>query len=99
MVSIQGLPPALIQKQQAVGKKNQVKKAGGDKASVSQPSQVAKAVTNHIKHLDASAYADSRLQYDLPEGRNRHAMEEYMDIMLQKRREELAQLVGVDLYI
>jgi hypothetical protein len=33
MVSIQGLPPALIQKQQAVGKKNQVKKAGGDKAT------------------------------------------------------------------
>lgn len=103
MVSIHGLPPALVQnqkvqKQQAVGKNNQVKKANGSKAMVAQPSKVATAVTNQVKQLNASEYANSRLQYDLPEGGNRKAMEEYMDIMLQKRREELAQLVGVDLY-
>ena len=104
MVSIHGLPPALVQnrkvqKQQAVGKNNQVKKANGSQAMVAQPSKVATAVTNQVKQLNASEYANYRLQYDLPGGGNRKAMEEYMDIMLQKRREELAQLVGVDLYI
>ncbi|MUI53726.1 chromosome partitioning protein ParA [Aliivibrio fischeri] len=99
MVSIQGLPPALIQKQQAIGKKSQVKKTTGSKSLVAQPSKVATAVTTQVKQLNASEYANSRVQYDLPEGRNRHAMEEYMEVMLQKRREELAQLVGVDLYI
>ena len=102
MVSIHGLPPALVQnqkvqKQQAVGKKNQVKKTDGSTAMVA--SKVAKAVTTQVKQLNASEYANSRIHYDLPEGGNRKAMEEYMDIMLHKRREELAQLVGVDLYI
>lgn len=73
MVSIHGLPPALVQnqkvqKQQAVGKNNQVKKANGSKAMVAQPSKVATAVTNQVKQLNASEYANSRLQYDLPEG-------------------------------
>lgn len=99
MVSIQGLPPALIQKQQGVGKKNQLKKTTGSRALVAQPSRVSTAVSAQVKQLNASEYANSRIQYDLPEGRNRQAMEEYMAIMLQKRREELAQLVGVDIYI
>ncbi|EEY44479.1 hypothetical protein VMA_002545 [Vibrio mimicus VM223] len=39
------------------------------------------------------------MQYDLPEGRARKAMEEYLDVMNQARKEELAQLLGVDIYI
>ncbi|NCO47198.1 MAG: chromosome partitioning protein ParA, partial [Vibrio sp.] len=35
----------------------------------------------------------------LPEGRSRKAMEEYMDVMNQAKKEELAQLLGVDIYI
>ncbi|MFA0423475.1 chromosome partitioning protein ParA, partial [Vibrio sp. 10N.222.54.A1] len=32
-------------------------------------------------------------------GRGRKAMEEYMDVMNQAKKEELAKLIGVDIYI
>ena len=37
----------------------------------------------------------AQVQYDLPEGRGRRAMEEYMDVMNQAKKEELAKLIGV----
>ncbi len=103
MVSINGMSPTVIQnkrvqKQKAVGKKKPVQTINGGKVIVVDSTKVA-TTTHQLKTLNASEYANARLQYDLPEGRSRKALEEYMDIMLQKRRDELAQLVGVDLYI
>ncbi|MDW2167201.1 chromosome partitioning protein ParA, partial [Vibrio sp. 2099] len=41
----------------------------------------------------------AQVQYDLPEGNARKAMEQYMDVMNRAKKEELAQLLGVDIYV
>ncbi len=99
MVSINGLPPAIIpgaKRTNKVGKKGQVKKAQ-DKQSVGQPSKVANA--HSIKQVDESQIHRAQVQYDLPEGHARKAMEQYMDVMNRAKKEELAQLLGVDIYV
>ncbi|EMA2437798.1 chromosome partitioning protein ParA [Vibrio parahaemolyticus] len=104
MASINGLPPSLIpgtnrtNRTNKVGKKGQVKKAQ-NKQSVGQPSKVANAVAHSIKQVDESQIHRAQVQYDLPEGNARKAMEQYMDIMNRAKKEELAQLLGVDIYV
>lgn len=100
MVSINGLPPSLPgpNKANKTGKKNEVKKTN-DKTPVSQPTKVANAVAHSIRHVNESEIHRAQVQYDLPEGRSRKAMEEYMDVMHQAKREELSQMLGVDIYI
>lgn len=100
MVSINGLPPSLPgpNKANKANKKGEVKKSE-DKSPVSQPTKVANAVAHSIRHVSESEIHRAQVQYDLPEGRSRKAMEEYMDVMHQAKREELSQMLGVDIYI
>ncbi|MFM2578395.1 chromosome partitioning protein ParA [Vibrio fortis] len=101
MVSINGLPPSSIgntSKANRTNKKNQVKKTDA-KTPVGQPTKVANAVSHSIRHVQESDIHRAQVQYDLPEGRGRKAMEEYMDVMNQAKKEELARLIGVDIYI
>jgi hypothetical protein len=100
MVSINGLPPSVPGPNRAnkTNKKNEVKKSE-QKASVGQPSKVANAVANTIRYVSESDIHKAQVQYDLPEGRSRHAMEEYMKVMNQAKRDELSQMLGVDIYI
>ncbi len=101
MSSINGLPPSLIpgsQKTNKTSKRQQVKKSD-QKQPVGQPSKVANAVAHTIRHVNESEIHKAQVQYDLPEGRSRKAMEEYMDVMNQAKKEELAKLLGVDIYI
>ncbi|EGA68565.1 hypothetical protein VISI1226_21294 [Vibrio sinaloensis DSM 21326] len=98
MVSINGLPPSLPgpNKANKAGKKNEVNK---DKNPVGQPTKVANAVAHTIRHVSESEVHKAQIQYDLPEGRSRKAMEEYMNVMHQAKRDELSQMLGVDIYI
>nr|AER30459.1 chromosome segregation ATPase [Vibrio mytili] len=101
MVSIKGLPPSLVpgaNRTHKARKKKQVQTSQTEK-SINQPSKVANAVAHSIKHVDESQLHHAHIQYDLPEGNGRRAMEHYMDVMNRARKEELAQLLGVDLYI
>ncbi|MCG7489449.1 chromosome partitioning protein ParA [Vibrio sp. Of14-4] len=100
MVSINGLPPSLPgpNKANKTGKKDGVKKSHS-KTPVDQPSKVASAVAHSIRRVDESDIHNAQLQYDLPEGHGRKALAEYMNVMNQTKREELSQLLGVDLYI
>ncbi|GLT19795.1 hypothetical protein GCM10007938_35780 [Vibrio zhanjiangensis] len=100
MVSINGLPPSLPgpNKANKTGKKDGVKKSQNT-SSVGQPSKVANAVAHSIRHTNEADIHKAQLQYDLPEGQGRKALEEYMNVMNQTKREELSQLLGVDLYI
>ncbi|MGD8231153.1 chromosome partitioning protein ParA [Vibrio sp. TRT 1302] len=100
MVSINGLPPSVPGPNRAnkTNKKNEVKKSS-DKTPVSQPSKVANAVAHSIRHVSESELHKAQVQYDLPEGRGRKAMEEYMNVMTQAKRDELSQMLGVDIYI
>ncbi|WGS61761.1 chromosome partitioning protein ParA [Vibrio lentus] len=101
MVSINSLPPSSIgntSKTNRTNKKNEVKK-GDAKTSVGQPTKVANAVSHSIRQVKESEIHKAQVQYDLPEGRGRRAMEEYMDVMNQAKKEELAKLIGVDIYI
>ena len=66
---------------------------------MSQTTQLANAVSHTIRHADEAEIERARVQYDLPEGYSRKAMQEYMDIFNRARKEELAQLIGVDIYI
>ena len=101
MAAINGLPPAIIpgsSKSSRVNKNKGVSK-GQRKAEATQPSKVANAVAHTIRHVPESDLHRAQVQYDLPEGRSRKAMEEYMRVMNQAKREELMQLIGVDIYI
>ncbi|PJC85430.1 chromosome partitioning protein ParA [Vibrio sp. HA2012] len=64
-----------------------------------QPTQLARAVSHSIRRADEADIERARVQYDLPEGHSRRAMQEYMNIFNQARKEELSQLVGVNLFI
>jgi len=100
MVSINGLPPSVSgpNKANKTGTKGGVKKSQ-DNPSVGKPSKVANAVAQSIRHVHESDIHKAQLHYDLPEGQGRKALQEYMDVMNQSKREELSQLLGVDLYI
>ncbi|MGF1908224.1 chromosome partitioning protein ParA [Vibrio kasasachensis] len=100
MVSINGLPPSIpsSNKTNRVSKKNEVRKSQ-QKQDVGQPSKVANAVAHTIRHVQESDIHQAQIQYDLPEGRNRKALEEYMRVMNQAKRDELIQMLGVDIYI
>ena len=103
MVSIQGLPPSRIPgtgKSSKASKANKKQKAQAHTSSESyEPTPVANAVARSIHSAEESARFRENLQYDLPEGRARKALEEYFGVMNQARREELAQMLGVDIYI
>ncbi|QXO19171.1 MULTISPECIES: chromosome partitioning protein ParA [Vibrio] len=99
MVSINGLPPARIPGGHRTSKAKKKPQADHAASEVAQTSKVATAVSHSIRHMDASDFQRAQVQYDLPEGRSRKALEEYMDIMNHSRKEELAQLLGVDIYI
>ncbi|MCG3723107.1 chromosome partitioning protein ParA [Vibrio cincinnatiensis] len=98
MVSINGLPPARISNTHRASKAKKKEEAKGQ-ASVSQTSKVADAVSHSIRQVDPADIHRARLQYDLPEGHARKALEEYLGVMNQARKEELAQMLGVDMYI
>jgi hypothetical protein len=49
--------------------------------------------------MSEAEYQQAKVQYDLPEGRSRKALDEYMKVMNNARREELAQMLGVDIFI
>ncbi len=101
MASIHGLPPSLVtgaNRANKVSKKNQLKKTQAQQ-SVGQPSKIADAVAHSIKQVDEAQIHRAQVQYDLPEGNARKAMEQYMDVMNRAKKEELAQLLGVDIYV
>ncbi|NVD07047.1 chromosome partitioning protein ParA [Vibrio sp. JPW-9-11-11] len=100
MVSINGLPASIPGPNRAnkASKKNQANQSQ-DKTPVSQPSKVANAVAHSIRHVSESELHQAQVQYDLPEGRGRKAMQEYMDVLNQAKRDELSQMLGVDIYI
>ncbi|SDH70018.1 hypothetical protein SAMN04488136_1257 [Vibrio xiamenensis] len=98
MVSINGLPPAQISNA-SKAKKSDRKRKSQNGSSVGEPTKVANAVANTIRHVQESDIHRAQIEYDLPEGSGRKAMEKYMDVMNQARREELTQLLGVDIYI
>ncbi|EMN7254587.1 chromosome partitioning protein ParA [Vibrio vulnificus] len=101
MASINGLPPAIIPGTQRTNKSSNKRKVAinQQQQAVGQTSKVANAVAHSIQNVKESDIHKAQIQYDLPEGHARRAMQEYMDVMNQAKREELAQLLGVDIYI
>lgn len=98
MVTIQGLPATTVNRAQKAKKRGGVNKQQ-DKTGGAQATKVAEAVSHSIRHADAAEIHKAQIQYDLPEGSSRRALEEYMQVLNRAKKEELAQLVGVDIYI
>ena len=104
MVSINGLPPSIVpssgktNKTSKASKKSEIKK-GQSSTSVGQTTQVANAVSHSIRQINESDIHRAQVQYDLPEGQSRKAMQAYLSVMTQSKRDELAKLLGVDIYI
>lgn len=65
----------------------------------SSPNAVANAVALSVKAQKNSAFQDAQVQYDAPEGKSRKALQEYFAVMSQAKREELEQMLGVDMYV
>ena len=102
MVSINGLPPASGANRANKAKKTSNKKAvnqSGNESAVNQPTKVANAVAQSIRQMDPADIGKAQVQYDLPEGRGRKAMQEYMKVMNQAKHDQLTQMLGVDFYI
>ncbi|MBF8999911.1 MULTISPECIES: chromosome partitioning protein ParA [Vibrio] len=99
MVSINGLPPSISGPNRTTKSRKGRKVDNSEGADHAQPSKVANAVSQSIRHVKEADIRGAQLHYDLPEGRARYAMQEYLDVMNQAKREELAQMLGVDLYI
>ncbi|MGL4381239.1 MAG: chromosome partitioning protein ParA [Vibrio sp.] len=101
MIAINGLPlPRLpsTNKTGKIGKKGQVSQSESS-SRVASTSKVANAVAESIRYVDPLQIDRAQVHYDLPAGQARKALEEYLDVMNQARKEELAQLLGVDIYI
>ncbi|MDW6003611.1 chromosome partitioning protein ParA [Vibrio mangrovi] len=102
MVSIQGLPPSRIPGTGKSSKTSKAKRQNAQSEASSgtyEPTPVANAVAHSMRSVKDAERFQENLQYDLPEGRARKALEEYFGVMNQARREELAQMLGVDIYI
>ncbi|NLS11561.1 chromosome partitioning protein ParA [Vibrio sp. SM6] len=112
MVSIQGLPPSVVRQNRGVKRSQQAastnKVQGAEVArsevvsSANTTTKVATAVAHSLVNARSLANAqwdENALGYDLPQGRARQALESYMDVMNQSKKEQLAQLLGVDIYI
>ncbi|OOE77031.1 hypothetical protein [Salinivibrio sp. ML290] len=100
MVSINGVSSPQTNRPnhpQRAGKKPQT-----TRKQTPRTTQVAKAVRQRV---DPAAIAQAEqakqayVQYDLPDGRGRQAMASYFAVLNQARREELINLVGVDIYV
>ena len=98
MVTVNGLSPALVPNSSKASQKGALAREQ-DAGQGAQATKVAQAVSRSVRHVAESDFAKAQVQYDLPEGSSRKAMETYMDVHNQERREELGQLVGVDIYI
>ncbi len=99
MVSIQGLPQTAPQPQKIQRNKRKKAQAAAD---VTQPSPVATAVSRGIRaseSADGAAQQHARLHYDGPDSKNRQALSSYHDVLNQRRREELSEMFGVDIYV
>ncbi|MCW8327538.1 hypothetical protein MD588_01815 [Photobacterium sp. SDRW27] len=93
MVSIQRLTPSIHSPQ-----KPRVNKPA-TAPDTPQTTVVAKAVAKSVRDPELIQDAHAKIQYDQPEGRNRQAMDSYMGVMYQNRKDELSSLVGVDVYV
>lgn len=94
MVSIQRLSPSLHAPQ-----KPRANKPETSPVVTTQPSVVAKAVAQSVRDPELIREAHARVQYDQPEGKHRQALDSYMGVMYQNRKDELSSLVGVDVYV
>ncbi|MCE0492912.1 chromosome partitioning protein ParA [Vibrio salinus] len=103
MVSINGLPPSsgLFRSNKASKAQRKDKKpsSADESKPATHPTAVAKAVANSIQPIDESELESSRIHYDLPEGKSQKALQEYYAVYNQAKRDELAQMLGVDIYI
>jgi len=99
MVSINGLPVPNVPNTNRISKANKNNGVKKGHEVVANTSKVAEAVSHSICPVNESEIHRVRVEYDLPEGKSRKAMEAYMDIMNRAKKEELAQLLGVDVYI
>lgn len=105
MVSIQGMPPAVTQNTQGVKQQKSVTPISIDKPLNTEVTKVATAVVRGIESetrngltLAEKDHAHANIQYDLPEGKSRQALEQYMNVFHQEKRDELSRLMGVDIY-
>ncbi|MDV7104031.1 chromosome partitioning protein ParA [Vibrio sp. TH_r3] len=97
MVTVNGLTPAIVQRNHKAHNKSALKNR--DTQDNNQTSKVASAVAQSIRAVSESDLEKVELQYDLPEGHSRRAMEQYMDVFHHAKKEHLAKLLGVDIYI
>lgn len=103
MVSINGLPPSSglpkpNRTSKARGQDNKPSSTSGSKPAT-HPTAVAEAVSRSLQSIDEAELENNRLQYDLPERKSRKALEEYYAVFNQAKRDELNQMLGVDIYI
>ncbi|ORT50366.1 hypothetical protein ST37_10885 [Vibrio sp. qd031] len=95
MNRINGLPSQVT----PLPKSDRSKAQSTNKTDTNSTHSVMPLASKPIRMTSEERINQARVQYDLPEGSSRQAMQEYLNVANQARREELEQLVGVDLYI
>ncbi|UTV28532.1 hypothetical protein [Photobacterium atrarenae] len=95
MVSIQRLPTAIPATKKPVNQPERTAAA----VQPAEPTVVAKAVAKTVADPALLQQAHANIQYDQPEGKHREALDSYLGVMHQSRRDALSDLVGVDVYV
>ncbi|WP_434355889.1 chromosome segregation ATPase [Parasalinivibrio latis] len=95
MVRIQGLPAQV--NRPSLNKKKSPNT--DDAQSAPQPSEVAAAVARGIRNPEMAGEAHAQVHYDLPDGKSRQALSEYLSVMNQQKRDELIAMFGVDIFV
>lgn len=80
-----------------------VKRKGNEKSPSTietiAPSIVAKAVAQGLRSFETAQQAYQQIQYDLPSGKNHHALASYLAIKNQAKRDEFIALFGIDILV
>jgi len=100
MVSINGLPPPSRSNKISRPRRSSKPEASSDQAKqIHRPTAVASAVSKSLHSIDESQLNDNHIHYDGPEAKSRKALQEYYAVLNQAKRDELTQMLGVDIYI
>lgn len=108
MVSINGSPNPLLPSGSASSADRSAKASSASASAnastavaplASSPNAIASAVALSVKERKNADFQQNQVQYDMPQGKSRKALQEYFAVMSQAQREELAQMLGVDMYV
>ncbi len=96
MVSIQGVGQVISRPRKPKHNRAETRQ---EPTTSTQPSRIAKAVSQGLHATAHLQDAYQQIQYDLPDGKSRQALASYLCVKDQARRDALIALFRVDIFV